>query len=129
MSTAQNIIETTTPNEKHNTDSCLKAMKAVQDSLYVLNGKWKLPIIISLTFGNKRFNEISRDIPRITDRMLAKELKELELNKLVTRIKRDEESSVTLYALTAYGSTLDPAIQELYKWGIKHRNKIREDFY
>lgn len=113
--------------EIHTTDSCLAAMKAVQDSLYVINGKWKLPIIISLTFGNKRFTEIARDIPRITDRMLSKELQELELNMLVERVADEISPSVTRYKLTPYGKTLDPAIQELYKWGINHREKIKEE--
>ncbi|GLB48918.1 hypothetical protein Y10_12860 [Neptunitalea sp. Y10] len=115
-------------HDEKNPENCLKAMKAVQDSLYVINGKWKLPIIVSLTFGDKRFNEISRDIPKITDRMLAKELKELELNKLVTKIKRDDDTNILVYALTPYGKTLDNAIQELYKWGLNHREKIKEDY-
>ena len=56
----------------------------VQDTLYVLGGKWKLLIILALSNGNSRFTEIRKSIPKITTRMLSKELKELEINKLIT---------------------------------------------
>ena len=51
-------------------------IQALQDTLYVLGGKWKLPIINSICNGNKRFRDIERSIPGITTRMLSKELKE-----------------------------------------------------
>jgi len=103
---------------------CTKIIQPVQDALYVLSGKWKLPIIISLSYGNKRFSEMAREIPKITDRMLSKELRELELNKLVKRNVYDSVPVVVEYVLTDYGKTLNPAIEELYKWGVEHRKKI-----
>ncbi|WP_306462579.1 winged helix-turn-helix transcriptional regulator [Flavobacterium circumlabens] len=51
--------------------------------MYVLGGKWKLPIINSICNGNHRFTEIQQSIPGITSRMLSKELKDMELNNLV----------------------------------------------
>nr|WP_231632469.1 helix-turn-helix domain-containing protein [Mangrovimonas sp. TPBH4] len=99
-------------------------IQPVQDALYVLSGKWKLPIIISLTFGNKRFSEIAKEIPKISDRMLSKELRELEMNHLVKRTVYDSIPVVVEYALTDYGKTLDTAIEELYKWGKNHRKRI-----
>ncbi len=60
-----------------------KLLVPVRDALEVVNGRWKLPIIISLSLGAKRFNELSRDIPGMTDKMLSKELKNLELNRVV----------------------------------------------
>jgi len=56
---------------------------AVNDTLNAISGKWKLPIIGSLLFGKKRFTEIQRNIPKITPRMLSKELKDLEMNGLL----------------------------------------------
>ena len=50
----------------------------VRDALDFLSGKWKLPIIISLSFGNKRFKELATDVQGITDKMLSKELRDLE---------------------------------------------------
>jgi DNA-binding HxlR family transcriptional regulator len=69
----------------HSSPECLKTILPVKDALEVLNGKWKLQIIISLTFGTKRFRQIAKEIPGITDKMLSKELKELEVNQLVKR--------------------------------------------
>lgn len=106
--------------------ACQGIIQPVQDALYVLSGKWKLPIIISLSFGNKRFSEMGREIPKITDRMLSKELRELEMNKLVKRTVFDSIPVVVEYSLTEYGKTLNPAIEELYKWGKAHRQKIIE---
>ena len=104
--------------------TCSKIIQPVQDALYVLSGKWKLPIIITLMFGNKRFSEIAKEIPKITDRMLSKELRELEMNQLVKRTVYDAVPVVVEYSLTEYGETLNPAIDALYHWGATHRKKM-----
>ena len=104
--------------------ACMGKVRPSADALYVLSGKWKIPILISLTFGNKRFGEISKDIPKITDRMLSKELRELESNLLVKRTVYDSIPVVVEYSLTDYGHSLDNIISELSQWGIQHREKI-----
>lgn len=103
---------------------CMGMIRPVKDALEVLNGKWKLPIIISLSFGNKRFSEMAREIPKITDRMLSKELRELEMNQLVRRTVYDTIPVVVEYSLTDYGDSLDKVIDELRKWGTQHRKRI-----
>ena len=103
---------------------CMGMIRPVQDALYVLSGKWKLPIIISLSFGSKRFSEMAKDIPKITDRMLSKELRELEMNKLVKRTVYDSVPVVVEYSLTEYGNSLDTVVNELKKWGVRHRKLI-----
>jgi len=56
-----------------------KRMRSVQDSMDVLNGKWKIPIISSICcYGKRRFSDILNDVEGISNRMLSKELKELE---------------------------------------------------
>ena len=57
-------------------------IKFVQGTLYIINGKWKMPILSSMYYGNKRFRDIHRSIPKITTRVFSKELKELEANQL-----------------------------------------------
>lgn len=99
-------------------------IRPVKDALDVLNGKWKLPIIIALSFGNKRFGEISKEIPKITDRMLSKELRDLEMNRLVKRTVYDSMPVIVEYSLTDYGSSLDKVIDELRNWGMQHRKLI-----
>ena len=103
---------------------CMGMLLPVSDALNVLNGKWKLPIIIALSFGNKRFTEMKKEIPKITDRMLSKELRELEMNKLVRRTVYDAVPVIVEYSLTDYGVSLDKVVNELYKWGTQHRKLI-----
>lgn len=109
--------------QKHMGD-CQNMIRPVKDALEVLNGKWKLPIIIALSFGNKRFSEMAREIPGITDRMLSKELRDLEMNELVKRTVYDTVPVVVEYSLTEYGDSLDSVINELRNWGAQHRKRI-----
>lgn len=109
---------------RHTQETCTKALQSVSDALYVLSGKWKLPILISLSFGSKRFSEMRKDIPKITDRMLSKELRELEANLLVKRTVYDSIPVVVEYSQTEYGKTLDEVITSLHKWGSEHRRRI-----
>ena len=114
-------------NEKQkNHEECTKAILPVRDALDILSGKWKLPIIISLSFGNKRFSQMAKQIPGITDKMLSKELRELEMNQLVKRKVYDSVPVVVEYSMTEYGKTLEKLIEELQAWGIKHRKRIIE---
>lgn len=103
---------------------CSSSILAVRDALDILSGKWKLPIIISLMYGDKRFKEMERDIEGITAKMLSKELKDLEINQLVRRTVYDTMPVTVEYSLTDYGKTLQKVIGELYEWGAQHRKKI-----
>ena len=103
---------------------CSKRLLPVRDALDILNGKWKLQIILSLTFGKKRFKQIQREIPGLTPKMLSKELKDLEINELASRQVYDTQPVSVEYELTPYGRTLRPLIEELQKWGEKHRKRI-----
>ncbi|SHM71757.1 transcriptional regulator, HxlR family [Mucilaginibacter sp. OK098] len=91
----------------------------------MLSGHWKLPIIVSLSFGAKRFKEISRNVPGITDWMLSKELKDLEVNKLVTRTVLDTFPPTVNYTITQHARSLDKLLLELLEWGLRHREPIR----
>lgn len=103
---------------------CRQMLLSITDAMAVLNGKWKLPILITLSSGNKRFSEITRQIPKITDRMLSKELRELEANELIKRTVYDAIPAIVEYSITDYGASLDNVILELYKWGSAHRKRI-----
>ncbi len=103
---------------------CTKSILPVRDALEVLSGKWKLPIIISLMFGNKRFSQIAKEIPNITDKMLSKELRDLEANCLVKRKVYDSIPVIVEYSLTEYGHSLKPVIEVLRNWGEAHRQRI-----
>jgi DNA-binding HxlR family transcriptional regulator len=93
----------------------------VRDALDVINGKWRLQIIISISSGNTRFTEIERSIPKMTSKVLAKELKELEAHQL---IQRTADNDLITYSLHPYARTLRTALEALKDWGMSHRKRI-----
>lgn len=94
----------------------------------VINGKWKIPIIISIGVGNDRFTDIQESIPGISPKVLAKELKDLEQHKLLRRNIIEEYPVKISYQLEEYADTLTPLIYALKDWGINHRKKVTESF-
>jgi DNA-binding HxlR family transcriptional regulator len=106
--------------------SCVDTVRPVRDALDVINGKWKLPIIISVGVGNERFTDIQASIPGITPKVLAKELKELEQHKLIKRLIVEDYPVKISYKLEEYADTLSPIIYALKDWGLNHRQKIFE---
>lgn len=116
-------MENTKDPKSHSWGECTKSILPVRDALEVLSGKWKLPIIISLMFGNKRFSQIAKEVPGITDKMLSKELRELESNDLVKRTVYSSIPVVVEYSLTEYGHSLEVVIKTLRDWGVAHRKR------
>jgi len=107
-----------------NFKECSGELMPIRDALDVINGKWKLQIIIAVAHGNKRFREIERSIPKITSKVLAKELKDLEQHGLIQRTVYDEFPVLVEYSLLPYAKTLKDVIDSLHKWGVNHRKKI-----
>lgn len=102
-----------------------KRMRSVQDAMDALNGKWKIAIISSICcYGKRRFSDILNDVEGVSNRMLSKELKELEINQLVKRTVLATQPITVEYELTEHGNTLQTIITELSDWGIVHRKKI-----
>ncbi len=110
----------------HDLQTCLSAVAPVQDALYVLNGKWKIPIIIALREGVKRFGELQRVVNGISAKVLSHELKHLELNEFIQRRVFDTMPVTVEYELTPYAHTLNHVIAALKEWGEQHRQQIRE---
>lgn len=106
-------------------DEHKKEMLAVQDSMDVLSGKWKINIISSICYYNKRrFSDILKDVNGISNKMLSKELKELETNKIIKRTVLETQPITVQYELTEHGKTLQTIIRNLTDWGIRHRREI-----
>ncbi len=114
----------TSPEIVHGGEACLKSIAAVRDTLYVLSGKWKLPIIIALSSGPSRFKDLQRNLQDITPKILSKELKELELNEFVTRTVYATSPVTVEYALTKYSQSLNKVIDEMRVWGLQHRKRM-----
>lgn len=92
----------------------------VEAALEVIGGKWKGVILYHLLADTIRFNELRRLMPEITQRMLTKQLREMEAAKLVSRKVYPEVPPKVEYSMTEYGKTLAPVITALQIWGSKH---------
>ena len=108
------------------TEECAGSLKNVLDALYVLNGKWKLALILSLVQSSKRFNEIQHELTGISAKVLARELKALELNDFITRNVYPTTPVSIVYEATGYSRTLKSVLNELSTWGAQYREKIKE---
>jgi len=89
----------------------------IRDVLEILGGKWAFSIVYALLDGKKRFKELERSIEGINTRMLVKELKSMEANKIIIREAYATVPPTVEYTLTEKGKKLEPILAELYKWG------------
>lgn len=98
---------------------------AINDAMAVLSGKWKIMMLGTLTFkGKRRFSDLLRDLDGIGPKMLAKELRELEANQLITRTVKNTRPITVEYEMTPYGHSLNKVICEIVSWGTAHREHI-----
>ncbi|RYE44756.1 MAG: transcriptional regulator [Sphingobacteriales bacterium] len=81
-------------------------------------------VIIAIYNGHHRYREIAQNVPGITFAMLSKELKVMELNKLVNRKEDPDFSRQVEYTLTDYCQSIYPLIEHLISWGRSHRRAI-----
>lgn len=116
----------TVNTDSHSETRCKARLKSIADALYAIGGKWKLPIIVVLMNGNRRFNELRRLVKGISARVLSAELKELELNGFVHRNVFPTTPVVVEYELSDYARTLNEVLDSLDKWGATHREKVKE---
>ncbi|WTO66572.1 helix-turn-helix transcriptional regulator [Streptomyces sp. NBC_00212] len=87
----------------------------------VLGGRWKLAILKELLAGTRRFSELKRALPRITQRMLTRQLREMETDGLVIRTVYREVPPKVEYSLTEIGRSLDEIAEQLDTWGRWYR--------
>lgn len=108
------------------------AADGVEQALKVLEGKWKLVILLHL-FGGKllRFSELERAIPAITQKMLIQQLRQMEMDGVVRRIVHHQVPPKVEYGLTDWGQALCPALDALLKWaalreeqGVRDANQV-----
>ncbi|MBW4082092.1 helix-turn-helix domain-containing protein [Paenibacillus sp. S150] len=94
-------------------------------TLAVIGGKWKLIILWHLGLeGTKRFSELKKLIPHITQKMLTNQLRELEEDQLVFRQVYAEVPPRVEYSLTEYGQSLLPVLRMMYDWGKKYGENV-----
>ncbi|QHS23995.1 helix-turn-helix transcriptional regulator [Virgibacillus sp. MSP4-1] len=99
----------------------------VEDALGILVGKWK-PIILLhlLKEGTQRFSELKRNVPGITQKMLTKQLRELEEEDIVERVVYPQVPPKVEYSITEYGKSLQPILEAMHEWGKKHTQHKQE---
>jgi DNA-binding HxlR family transcriptional regulator len=102
------------------------ASDGVQAALKVLEGRWKLSILFEL-FGERtrRFSELERAIPGITQKMLIQQLRDLERDGVVQRIVHPVVPPKVEYRLTPGGEELCPALDELLYWAQRWKGQPR----
>ncbi len=96
----------------------------VQATLKVLGGKWKILILWHLKDKARRFSELKRLIPEITEKMLIQQLRELEKDEIVNRKVYSDVPPKVEYSFTDYGRSLEPALKALCEWGEEHLKRI-----
>ncbi len=90
----------------------------VEATMSVIGGKWKCLIIHHIIDETRRFNELRRLIPAVTQRMLTSQLRELEADGIVNRKVYAQVPPKTEYSLTKLGKTLEPVLWEMHNWGL-----------
>jgi DNA-binding HxlR family transcriptional regulator len=93
----------------------------VEATLAVIGGKWKAVLIFHLmNDDNQRFAELRRKTRGISDRILSRQLRELESDGIVERHVFAEVPPRVEYSLTEYGQSLRPVTEAMCQWGKKH---------
>jgi DNA-binding HxlR family transcriptional regulator len=87
-----------------------------EQTLAVIGGRWKVPIIYHLRTGTRRFSELRRDLVAVTAKMLAQQLREMERDGIVRRKIYAQIPPKVEYSLTPLGKTLEPVVEAMCKW-------------
>ena len=90
----------------------------------LVSGKWKLLILRELMKGKRRFSEIHRAIPGITQKMLTKQLRELERAGLVNRKVYPQVPPKVEYSLTDVGKSLESVFDAMHRWGLMYMERF-----
>ncbi len=96
-------------------------------TMKILSGKWKIWILFTLSAGTKRFSELQRLKPALTQRMLTAHLRELERDKIIIRKVYPVVPPKVEYSLSEIGETLKPLLNDLQKWGAFYLEKVGAD--
>ncbi|GIN19654.1 MAG TPA: HxlR family transcriptional regulator [Bacillus bacterium] len=99
----------------------------VDEALSILVGKWK-PIILLHLFnrGTLRFSELKRLMPDITQKMLTKQLRELEEEDIINRVVYPQVPPKVEYSISDYGRSLQPVLDVMHEWGSTHTQHMQE---
>jgi DNA-binding HxlR family transcriptional regulator len=109
----------------HNKGVSVKACP-ITYAMNKIGGHWKPIILYYLMDGPKRYSELKRSIPAITEKMLAQHLKQLREDNLINRKVEQEMPPITIYSLTPSAKKLSPVLMAMADWAIKD-SKLYKD--
>lgn len=92
---------------------------AIAATVDMVGGKWKTTILLHLKDRTMRFNELQRAVA-VSQKVLTQQLKELERDGIIRRQVYAEVPPRVEYSLSPYGQTLQPVLEALYAWGLRH---------
>ncbi len=101
----------------------MKATCPVEKTLMIIGGRWKVLILRELKNGTKRFGELNRGLERISQKMLTQQLREMEKEGIVHRKVFPQIPPKVEYSLTPLGRSLEPVLDAMHAWGLKHLNQ------
>ena len=104
---------------KHRSLTCSPGC-AVEATLDLIDGKWKGLILYHLLQGTRRFNELRRLLPNVTQRMLTAQLREMEMNGIIHRTVFPQVPPRVDYSVSELGRSLSPVISALKAWADPH---------
>ncbi|GAB6928328.1 helix-turn-helix domain-containing protein [Paenibacillus sp. JCM 10914] len=92
-------------------------------TMAVIGGKWKVVVLCHLSYGPKRTNEIKKQLPDITQKMLTQTLRELEEDGIITRTVFNQVPPKVVYELSETGISLQPILDQICEWGEKYMDR------
>ena len=98
----------------------------IEAGMALLSGKWRARILMKLHTGTVRFGELRRALEGISEKVLTQQLRDLERVGLVTRVVYPEVPSRVDYALSEFGRSLEPVLDEIILWARLHRDVLDE---
>jgi DNA-binding HxlR family transcriptional regulator len=96
----------------------------LEAALEIAGGKWKALVLWNLAPAPRRFGELRRLIPGISEKMLIQTLREMQDDGIVARKDYREVPPRVAYSLTTFGKSLTEALRPLCEWGTKHMARI-----
>ena len=102
-----------------------KYLDPITNSLKLIGGKWKVPIIYNLRTGPVRFGELKRILSPITQQMLTKQLREMERDQLIDRKVFEVIPPKVEYSLTEFGKSLGPVLQSWCQWSTENHELMQ----
>ena len=106
-----------TPKSKDSGYTPITAAQGVEQAFKMLEGRWKLMILFHLFGGTmRRFSDLERAIPAISQKMLIQQLRQMEKDGIVQRVVHHQVPPKVEYGLTEWGQALCPALDALLQW-------------